>query len=697
MLESGQYIADYRIVEPLAENQVFQTYLVSLPESGLARLLLINSVQFPDQKSRQIFQEQAQRLLGHSFTGVCALLEVGSTAQSCFCLYRQPAGQPLNERLQNPYSVRRSLELVQKIAASLSALHSSGFWHGNLSPATIFVKDAVPELVDFSLSSLLQLDFHSSVDPRYSSPEQVRGESISAAADIYSLGILLYRLLVGEVPFLGVDPFAVAMQHVQGEVPRLPEPLAVCQPLLDTLLKNLPEERATAVQLGESLVQLLALPAIEQLPLPEPLNESESTVNEAENVQTESAFTPTDSSSQMHARIEARLKERAASTQQATEQAPPKAQMTKSQRIVAGQRRDQAAQSKQNTALRQKAGSGRSLFFLVCGVALGFVVALAFFRPGNPPGAVVSGALPAPVAEGLAAGGKLLEQGNYPGAEQIFASLVKDYPTYPQPYNNLAAVYAAQGNYQKARNYLESALATDASYAAVYRNLGTIYAEMARDSYGKALQFEEGQQPVKLQVFVAAGSKDLVVGGATAKTAATTSKTPKITAAEKSTPAGHKQVATAESAPLKTVPLQVPEQTQKPLVAVPQPEAVSVAPQKPQPETPEAFLQRWAAAWSAQDTDAYLSFYAANFAPASGKSRADWEQRRRSRLARPASIKVVLSDFAPVRRTAELLQIELTQDYRSDRYSDRTRKRFDLHRKGESWEILAEHSLGRVR
>jgi hypothetical protein len=117
----------------------------------------------------------------------------------------------------------------------------------------------------------------------------------------------------------------------------------------------------------------------------------------------------------------------------------------------------------------------------------------------------------------------------------------------------------------------------------------------------------------------------------------------------------------------------------------------------PEPETPETFLQRWAAAWAAQDVDAYLAFYSADFAPENDQSLDLWIKSRRERIARPASIQVALHDFSRLSRAGELLQLELIQDYQSDRYRDRTRKKFDLKQSNGSWEILRERSLGRVR
>ena len=84
----------------------------------------------------------------------------------------------------------------------------------------------------------------------------------------------------------------------------------------------------------------------------------------------------------------------------------------------------------------------------------------------------------------------LTEQKKSADAIQIFTGLTEDYPELPEPYNNLAVLYASQGNYDKAKAALELAIHTHPSYATAYENLGDIYAQLARRSYDKALQLD---------------------------------------------------------------------------------------------------------------------------------------------------------------------------------------------------------------
>ena len=84
-----------------------------------------------------------------------------------------------------------------------------------------------------------------------------------------------------------------------------------------------------------------------------------------------------------------------------------------------------------------------------------------------------------------------------PDAIRAFADLTRDYPQLPEPYNNLAVLYAQEGDYEKARDALEAALATHPSYATAHENLGDIYAALACAAYNRALMLDQGNRGVQ--------------------------------------------------------------------------------------------------------------------------------------------------------------------------------------------------------
>ncbi len=113
------------------------------------------------------------------------------------------------------------------------------------------------------------------------------------------------------------------------------------------------------------------------------------------------------------------------------------------------------------------------------------------------------------------------EQGKPGEAMQIFTSLTEDFPELPEPYNNLAVLYAAQGQYDKARHALEMAISAHPSYATAHENLGDIYARMASQAYDKALQIDRSNSTAQKKL---AMIKELFTGSPRAPTKAPAAK-----------------------------------------------------------------------------------------------------------------------------------------------------------------------------
>jgi Flp pilus assembly protein TadD/ketosteroid isomerase-like protein len=221
------------------------------------------------------------------------------------------------------------------------------------------------------------------------------------------------------------------------------------------------------------------------------------------------------------------------------------------------------------------------------------------------------------------------EQGNTKDATDVFLALTKDYPDLPEPYNNLAVIYASQGQYDKARGALEQSIRTHPSYATAYENLGDVYAKLASQAYDKALQIDSANSGAKNKLALV---RDLVGGSAPAKPVAVA-------------------VAPTTSA--------APKEPAKPVAEKP------AAPKAGNAEILDT-VNAWAKVWSAKDVDGYLAFYGKDFKTPGGEARADWEKARRQRVSAPKSIAVTVE--APKVSVAADGQASVTfrQGYRSD-------------------------------
>lgn len=267
------------------------------------------------------------------------------------------------------------------------------------------------------------------------------------------------------------------------------------------------------------------------------------------------------------------------------------------------------------------------------------------------------------------------EAGKPAEAISTFIKITEDYPELPEPYNNLAVLYAGQSQFDKARAALEMAIRTNPSYATAHENLGDVYAKLASQAYSKALQLDNsnaGVQP-KLALIRTLFSAENKAQKAVAVAPAAVAK-PAIAA-----PAG--KTIPATTAPATAVQTPVPAQS------TPTP-PVSTSASGSEKEV-EAAVRAWAAAWSSKDVNTYLLSYGQNFDPPSKQTRKIWESERRSRIVGKQHISVKLSNFS-VAVQDNKATAKFKQDYNADALSVSSRKTLDLAKVGNRWVITRE-------
>ncbi|MDZ4279307.1 tetratricopeptide repeat protein [Hydrogenophaga sp.] len=264
----------------------------------------------------------------------------------------------------------------------------------------------------------------------------------------------------------------------------------------------------------------------------------------------------------------------------------------------------------------------------------------------------------------------LTESGKTQDAIATFSKLTEDYPELPEPYNNLAVLYAGQSQFDKARAALEMAIRTNPSYATAHENLGDVYAKLASQAYSKALQLD-GTNPAvapKLSLI-----RNLFAADTRSAAAAS------VAAAPASAPAAVKPASPAPAAPVAAVT--------KPAAPAAVPAAPAVAADA-QREV-EAAVRGWAGAWSSKDMNAYLGAYASNFAPPGGQARKAWESDRRARIEPRARIGVDVSNLE-VTVEGDKATARFRQDYTSDTLNVTSRKTLDMVKSGNRWLIVRE-------
>ncbi len=238
-------------------------------------------------------------------------------------------------------------------------------------------------------------------------------------------------------------------------------------------------------------------------------------------------------------------------------------------------------------------------------------------------------------------------------ALRVFSDLTRDYPQLPEPYNNLAVLYAQMGQYEKAREALEASLATHPSYATAHENLGDVYAAMAGAAYSRALALNQANSGARYKLSVVGQLSQLPQPGA---------------------------------APV-AVPTPPPAAAPAPLAVQPPVSAPDQAIEGPV----TAALNEWAAAWSALEINRYMAAYSQDFSPEDGGSRAEWESQRRDRIRKATHIKVTASNPEVTSMAADRARVSFVQNYESDTYSDHVNKVLEFRNVDGRWLITREY------
>lgn len=286
----------------------------------------------------------------------------------------------------------------------------------------------------------------------------------------------------------------------------------------------------------------------------------------------------------------------------------------------------------------------------------------------------------------------LRDTGKTAEAIATFTRLTEDFPELPEPYNNLAVLYAGQSQYDKARTALEMAIRTNPSYSTAHENLGDVYAKLASQAYSKALQLDTENQavPPKLalirELFMPQGGKagksNAVGNAAPVATPPAATAKPAVVAPAPA-PVAVAPVAAAPAKPAPAATLVAP-----PVAAAPAPVA-KVPDMTAANREVEAMVKAWAAAWSSKDVKSYLGAYGKEFTPPGSQTRGAWEADRRNKITSKSKIDVKIDNLS-VAVSGEKATARFRQDYRAGALAVSSRKTLELVKKGDRWHIVKE-------
>lgn len=208
-----QPLGPYEIVGELGTGGMGSVFLGERSDGKFKQKVAIKMLrrEFDTASIRRNFEREKEILAGLSHPSIAGLLDAGQTDDGFpYLVMEYVDGVPVDKYcFENDLSLNERLKLFNRICDAVSFAHRKLVVHMDLKPSNILVTgEKVPKLLDFGISKILDDDnrntpttLHRALTPEYASPEQINGDGISTATDVYSLGIVLYKMLTGTLPF----------------------------------------------------------------------------------------------------------------------------------------------------------------------------------------------------------------------------------------------------------------------------------------------------------------------------------------------------------------------------------------------------------------------------------------------------------------------------------------------------------------
>jgi len=262
-------IAGYRLVKTIAESNVAAVYLArndDLPQPVALKVQALKGRYVVSEADRQRFVRECQILSALNHRSIADVLDFGITDDYLYlALEYFPCGS-LRDRLKNPVSEGDAVNYARQIGEALAVLHAAHVVHRDLKPSNLMLTDDNRViLIDFG-SACMQLEASDlsrsdlcTGTPYYVCPEQINNREPDGRGDLYSLGVVLYEMLAGSLPFVGHTLAEIFDGHRSAPVPRLPQRVARYQGIVDRLLSKEPADRyASAAVFLEDLATVSA-------------------------------------------------------------------------------------------------------------------------------------------------------------------------------------------------------------------------------------------------------------------------------------------------------------------------------------------------------------------------------------------------------------------------------------------------------
>ena len=262
----------YRIIRKLGTGGMANVYLAEDEELGRrVAIKILNDRHASDDSFVERFRREAKNAAGLSHPNIVSIYDRGEAEGTYYIAMEYLEGRSLKDRIvsEGPLPIPAAIEATRQILRALGFAHRRGIVHRDIKPHNVLLAQDGAErrhkVTDFGISrtAASQMTEAGSIvgTAQYLSPEQARGASVDQRSDIYSVGIVLYELLTGRLPFTGETPLEIAMKHLS-EVPKPPSSLRPEVPpdldmiVLRALAKDPAERFESAEEMDEELARV---------------------------------------------------------------------------------------------------------------------------------------------------------------------------------------------------------------------------------------------------------------------------------------------------------------------------------------------------------------------------------------------------------------------------------------------------------
>ena len=238
----GQTISHYKISEPIGSGGMGEVYLATDIVAGRKAALKLLPTRFTGDPERlKRFEQEARAVVALNHPNILTVYEIGEDHSTHYIASELIEGETLRQRLmRGPMQLSEAVDVAIQVASALAAAHEAGIIHRDISPGNIMLRpDGYVKVLDFGIAKLAQQEVPETMPKeealllvetnvglilgtvRYMSPEQAEGARVDNRTDIWSLGVVLYEMVTGHVPFTGDTPIDVMTSILEKEPPPL--------------------------------------------------------------------------------------------------------------------------------------------------------------------------------------------------------------------------------------------------------------------------------------------------------------------------------------------------------------------------------------------------------------------------------------------------------------------------------------------